>query len=139
MYIVVRDTKIIAVSEHEIAAEDAKTVKVENFDASTIGRAFYKNERIVVYDPLTVSDPATATVNTPITITATLPDSPDTEVQFQVAWQDADGVWHRTDSVSVAVVNGQASKDFQFASAGKYLIEALSEHHGLASAEVVVS
>lgn len=105
-------------------------------------RSFYDaiTGKWTIYERIQITAPATTSVNTAITATATLPaNSPDTAIQFRVAWQDVDGVWHRTDPVNVAVVDGQASKDFQFTAPGKYLIEALSEHHGLASAEVMVS
>lgn len=134
--------KIVAASEafFEVGSANLKIIETDSFDVAVLGRAFYENGQVKVYDPLSLTVPSVVAVNTPLTVVAILPaNSPDTEVQFMVAWQDADGVWHRTDPVSVAVVNGRASKDFQFAVAGKYLIEALSEHHGLASAEVVVS
>lgn len=105
------------------------------------GRAFYINGSWYIYPPISVTVPTTnVNVNQVVTATATLPPgSPDTEVQFCVAWQDSNGEWHRTDPITVPVVNDQASKDFQFAEAGVYCIEAMSEHHGGSFVEVTVS
>lgn len=105
-------------------------------------RAFYSitTGKWVIYSPIILTVPTSVTVNVPITVTATLPTgSPDTEIKLCVAWQDVSGELHRADPMTVSVVDGQASMDIQFSTAGRYLIEAFSEHHGLTNAEVVVS
>lgn len=104
------------------------------------GRAFYVSGLWHIYPPIAVTAPANVNVNEPISVVAVLsPDTPDTEVKFRVVWQDNQGAWHIADPVTVPVISGQASKDILFMAPGKYLIEVLSKHHGVASTEVMVS
>lgn len=100
-------------------------------------RAFYDTTtgKWTIYDPIQITSPATATVNTAFTVTATLPtNSPDTEVQFNVIYNGQAG-----EPISVTVTNLQAVQQFSFAQPGKYTITVSSTHHGAASAEVTVS
>jgi hypothetical protein len=100
-------------------------------------RSFYDatTDKWTIYDPIQINAPATATVNTAFTVTATLPtNTPDTTVNFNVIYNGQSGT-----PVSVNVTNLQATQQFSFAQAGTYTITVSSTHHGSASAEVTVS
>lgn len=100
-------------------------------------RSFYDatTGKWTIYDPIQISAPATATVNTAFNVTATLPaGSQDTTVNFIVSYNGQAG-----EPVSVAVVDGQATQQFNFAQTGTYTITVSSVHHGSASVEVTVS
>lgn len=129
-------SNVIAVSDFCIDSdnEDIVAVEVDDFtDINAITRAFYINGEVKIYEPITISAPDTVIVNTPFEVKAVVPiDSPDNEVKFRIVYQDTDGTWHREEFNEV-VNNGEAIKFLQFETAGEYLIEVLSEHHGLAS------
>lgn len=100
-------------------------------------RAFYDSVsgKWIIYDPIQIDAPATATVNTTFAVIATLPtNSPDTTVNFIVSYNGQVG-----EPVSVEVVDGQAVQQFSFTQTGTYTITVSSVHHGSASAEVMVS
>lgn len=89
------------------------------------------------YDPLTLSVPTMADADVTITATASLPaGTPDNEVKFSVALGNE---FETSEPVIVAVVGGEASHQFAFDTPGVYRIRVLSEHHGLAFAEVTVN
>jgi hypothetical protein len=100
-------------------------------------RAFYDatTGQWVIYGPIQINVPTTASVNTAFTVTATLPsNSPDTSVNFVVVYNGQSGT-----PISANVTNLQATQQFNFAQAGTYTITVTSTHCGSASAEVTVS
>lgn len=101
------------------------------------GSAVVSNGALTIWPRLTLDCPATAAVNTDVTVTATVEDvdgNAETTVTFRVV--DAQG-----DSIDAAVTAGVATAVLQFANAGTYAIQAESGsgRYGIAAATIEVT